>query len=183
MTQVEQAVDALLFQIDKSMRYHQRRRGFYDLGYRVLMLTIIVSGSLAAVYEWKQIGLGAVIAAISLVWSPAYKARSHEMLFRSFTDLSIEMQSKTWTASNYRKWKTKRVKIEGDEPPIYYALEADCENQVRRAWGRDQKLLRIAWWRRLTMSIWHHRPGVYPEYEPPNRTKPPTGNRLATRST
>lgn len=165
MTQSEQAVDALLFQIEKSMRYHQRRRGFYDLGYRVLMLTIIVSGSLAAVNEWKQIGLGAVIAAISLVWSPAYKARSHEMLFRRFADLSIEMQSKNGTASNYRKWKNKRIEIEADELPIYYALEADCDNQVRRALGRDRTLLKIAWWRRLTMSIWRHRPGVYPEYK------------------
>ena len=183
MTEVERDVDALLFQIEKSMRYHQRRRGFYDLGYRVLMFAIIVSGSLFAVFQLKSIGIGSVLAAISLVWGPANKARTHEFLFRRFTDLSVEMQSKSWTASNYRKWKSKRLAIEADEPPIYYALEADCDNQVRRAWGRDQKLVKIALWRWLTMSIWRHRPGVYPEYEPPNRVEPPSASKLATQAT
>ena len=64
--------------------------------------------------------------------------------FRRFTDLSITFKSRLKTAANYQKWDIDRKAIEVDELPIYYALETGCDKQVRRAWGRDKKLLAIA---------------------------------------
>ena len=63
------------FGVEKSMRYHQRRRAHYDWIHRVIMFFTVVSGS---VTFSNVIGLphifgavAALLAAIDLVWSPS----------------------------------------------------------------------------------------------------------------
>lgn len=82
------------------------------------------------------------------------------MLFRRFSDLAIEIRTRTHEAvpPALAEWTERRLSIESDEPPIFYALEADCDNQVRRAWGRDEKLVQIGKWARLTMNWLRHKP-------------------------
>ena len=159
-------IEALNFGVEKSMRYHQRRRGHYEWIHRSIMFLTVLSGSaaFAGVFEWPQYfgAAAALLAAIDLVWSPSHRARDHEMLFRRFSDLVIEIRTnRSRNDEDLAKLTERRLLIEKDELPVYWALEADCDNEVRRAWGKNDKLVFFDWWSRLTM-YWHrHSQAVY----------------------
>ncbi len=145
------------------MRYHQRRRGFYDFFHKAFMFLIVVAGSSATFSGLSGVFavIAAVLAAIDLVWGLSHRARDHEMLFRRFSDLAIKIRTEEQTEASYREWMGERVSIEKDEPPIYWALEADCDNEVRRARGKDTELARIGWWCRKTMYFIRHAEKVF----------------------
>ena len=160
--ELESKVDSLDFGVEKSKRYHQRRRGFYDSLHKIIMFLVIVSGSAAFAELSLNFAAGAVVlAAIDLVWSPALLARKHEMLFRDFSDLAIDIRAKTPNDRAYKALDKKRLVLEKDEPPVYKALEAHCDNEVRRAWGRDSELVEIGCWSWLTMYVLRHDKVVY----------------------
>ena len=75
----------------------------------------------------------------------------------------VQIQTGEQTRENYDRWVAERYEIENDEPPIFYALEADCDNQVRRAWGRKKKMVEIDWWSRRTMFLLRHTPRKFGE--------------------
>jgi len=75
----------------------------------------------------------------------------------------VRIRSGEWTQENHIIWEAERLKIEKDELPIFYALEADCDNQVRRAWGRTKKMVEIDWWSRFTMFVLKHSPRQFGE--------------------
>ena len=142
------------------MRYHQRRRGHYDFYFKGLLFLTILSGS-AAFAEFMDMSqyfgaMAAVFPAINLVWGLSHRARDHEILFRRFSELAISIRTEANTEESYAKWQRKRIEIEADEPPIYWALEADCDNEVRHAWGRDKEMVPIDWWYRVTMNWFRH---------------------------
>ena len=157
MTIDDLKTDQLNFAVEKSMRYHQRRRGFYDWVNRLSMFTVIICGSAAfgELFSVPQYFAAAttILAAINLVWAPSHRARDHEILFRRFSDLAIKIRTTPASEDACDGWVKERIEIETDEPPIFIALEADCDNEVRRAWGRTRKMIRIGWWSRLTMNL------------------------------
>ena len=169
--ELERNIYKLNFQIEKSMRYHQRRRGFYDFVHRAFMFLIIFFGSAAFIdqaghlREWVGV-LVASLAAIDLVWSLSHRARDHEVLFRSFSELAIQIRT-TEDADQkaYDSWVKRRIEIETDEPPIYYALEADCDNQVRRAWGKTNELVKIGWFKHKLLHLVRFSPKDFSEWE------------------
>ena len=160
-TDLERRVDSLIFQVDKSMRYHHRFRGFYDTANRIFMFAIIAAGGGAVLHkagDAPEIGgaIAALIAALNLVWVPSHKARDHHLLHGRFSDLMVRMRTDQRTEENYVLWDAERHRIEKDEPPIFHALEADCDNQVRHAWGRDERMVKIVWWKHWTMYLLRH---------------------------
>lgn len=163
--------DQLNFAVEKSMRYHQRRRGFYDWVNRLSMFTVVICGSAAfgKLFDIPQYFAAAttILAAINLVWAPSHRARDHEILFRRFSDLAIKIRTTPASEDAYDGWVKERIEIETDEPPIFIALEADCDNEVRRAWGRTREMIKIGWWSRLTMNLIRH---AERHYEPQRAT-------------
>ena len=156
-TTLEAIVGDLDFGVEKSMRYHQRRRGFYDFFHKTFMFLIVVAGSAAfSGLSGMFAAVAAVLASIDLVWGLSHRARDHEVLFRRFSDLAIRIRTEEQTEASYRVWMGERVSIEKDEPPIYWALEADCDNEVRRARSKDAELVKIGWWCRKTMYFIRH---------------------------
>ncbi len=157
---LEALTDKLDFAIEKSMRYHQRRRGFYDVINRFSMFAVVICGSaaFARLFDSAEFFAAAatVIAAINLVWAPSHRARDHEILFRRFSNLAVKVRTEPASASTYDEWVKERIEIETDEPPIYIALEADCDNEVRRAWGRTKNMVKIDVWSRLTMNLFRY---------------------------
>ena len=155
-------VDGLDFGVEKSKRYHQRRRGFYDTIHKILMFFIIVSGSAAfAELSLNFAAVATAIAALELVLTPALLARKHEMLFRDFSDLAIDIRAKKPNERAYRALHERRLVLEKDEPPVFHALEAHCDNEVRRAWERDKEIIEIGRWSWLTMYVLKHDKTVY----------------------
>lgn len=150
-------VDSLNFAVEESMRYHQRRRGFYERTHNFIMFLIVVCGSTAfSELAVITVPMVTVLATFDLVWKPSHRSRDHEILFRRFSDLAIAIRTTDSSKESYLKWIRDRLLIEADEPPVYYALEADCDNEVRHAWGRDKDVVHIGPWYRLTMNLLRH---------------------------
>ena len=162
------------YAVEKSMRYHQRRRGFYDLGHKAIMFFILILGSAAfsrilvvdlAGFGDYLVAVAVLLAALDLVWNPSHRARDHEMLFRRFGELAREIRTSEPNGELQKKWEARRIEIESDEPPIYWSLEADCDNEVRRAWGRNKTTIEIPLWYRLTRNFLRHETRHYKEVE------------------
>ena len=156
-------ISDLNFAVEKSMRYHQRRRAHYDFNFRILLFLTIISGS-AAFADMSNYfgGMAAIFTAINLVWGLSHRARDHEILFRRFSELAISIRTMPEeTKETYDKLIERRIDIEADEPPIYWASEADCYNEVCHAWGKDKELLDIGWWYRMTMDWCRHTKQFY----------------------
>ncbi|HMR33956.1 MAG TPA: hypothetical protein PKA13_21555 [Geminicoccaceae bacterium] len=145
-------LDGLRFAIEKSLRYHQRRRAHFERWHRLAMFCIILMGS-AAIVPWSPWFFGliaAALAALDLVYSPAVRACDHDRLYRCFAELAGSIASEAApTDAHLRAWAGQRIKIEADEPPVFWAVEADCYNEVARAWGRTKEPLnQLALWQR-----------------------------------
>jgi len=142
---LEDKIDNLDYSVEKSIRYHQRRRNFFDWVNRLSMFALIICGSATfAKYlgfvEYYAAAI-TIIAAFNLVWAPSHKSRDHEILFKRFSNLAVQIRTTQASEKAYGEWLKERINIETEEPPIYNALEADCDNEVRRAWGRDEKII------------------------------------------
>lgn len=143
--------DALSFSIEKSLRYHQRRRAHFERLNRGTMLGVILSGSAAFAQIQSQVaGLAAtVLGALDLVLGFSAQARDHQILHQRFTRLAQAVRSvPDGTPEQVAAWTRERLDIEADEPPVLWALEADCYNEVCRTLGREDAVVRIAFWRR-----------------------------------
>lgn len=152
----------LRFAVDKSLRYHQRRRGFYELIHRWISIGVILAGSAAIATDWpKSAGvLSVILGTLDFVFGYSHRARDHEALYRRFTDLSIKARSSSLDDSAITELENERDRIEADEPPIYWLLEADCDNETTIAWGLDQKngLVHLTNWQRGTMHFLRSNP-------------------------
>lgn len=150
-------VDELRFGIEKSMRYHRRRQAFYESCRRTLMLGVILGGS-AGIAQYAPIWAGlavTVLAALDLVWDIGVRAREHRFLHWRYAMLLAEIPAgMDAEAGAVERWRRQRLEIEAEEPPIYWALEADCYNEVCRALARDHGVLQIAHRKRLLMHLW-----------------------------
>ena len=157
---ISRQIDDLKFQVDKSIRYHHRIQGFYDTVNRLFLFVIIATGGGAvligkdeALVVPSAAVLSSVVAALLLVWAPANRARNHQWLHFKFSDLMIAIQTGEHTKENYLHWDADRRQIEKDEPAVFYALEADCDNQARRAWDRTDEMVKMRWWHRWFMYL------------------------------
>jgi len=142
-TSVENDQDALRFSIEKSLRYHQRRRAFFESVHRSLMFAVILLGSAGAsaifgASAWLAFA-AALAGAIDLVWSPGSRARDHIVLHQKFSALMMEItRAAAPDAAAVADLRARRIEIEMGEPPIYWALEKDCHNEVCYAFGREK---------------------------------------------
>jgi hypothetical protein len=159
MTNLSEAYDDLNFAVEKSVRYHQRRHAHYARLQKLIAFGIIVSGSAAFVQfsrhpEWFGL-VAAILGALDFVIGFSLRAREHAVLQKRFADLAGEIRSTaTPSEEQIRQWKRRRMDIETEEPPLHYALEAWCDNEVSRAWGWDRGsgLTPLSWWQRLMMN-------------------------------
>jgi hypothetical protein len=161
----------LKFAIEKSIRYHQRRQAHYEHLHRVVVFLIIASGSAAFTKVLAPDILGAIAAALGildLVAGFSLKARDHAVLQKRYTDILAEIK----TAPNpsdaqIAQWERRRIEIETEEPKMMYALEAWCDNEVRRAWNvLDQGVAHLGWRHRL-LKDWVSFSGTVFELERP----------------
>lgn len=139
---------ALEFYIERSCRYHSRREAWFDNLHRITMGISLLAGSSAfAAFSSSQISdkYGAIASAIvailtttNLVIGFSHKARDHQMMYRRFKQLAIDLlDQKISKDDDLTKIERKKLLIESDEPPIYRALDASCFNEVVRSISSD----------------------------------------------
>lgn len=167
---LDDAQYGLLFDVRRSVRYHDRRRGFFDRLHRVTnVLTILMAGSVlydlgkAGETAWWLVALSAlaaVLAALDMVVGYSAWATRHHDLKNRFCALEIDMLSGDVAPATWQGYAVRRLKIERDEPPVYRALDLLCRDELLIAEGvtrerAPKEFSTLSGWQRWTSQVWH----------------------------
>lgn len=140
----------LLFDVRRSVRYHNRRRAFYDRMNASNTALSLVFGSAAAASALGEQSLLAVAfglivtvgSSLDLVIGSAQKARLHYDLARRFIDLEKQLIANPEPEpAALLCMQQERLSIEADEPPVLRVLDCLCHNELVKAMGYDEKHL------------------------------------------
>ena len=154
----------LLFGVRRSIRYHHRRRLFFDRIHKLSTILSALSGSATIAAVLANAGpvitivfaaLVAVSSITDLVVGTAQAARLHDDLTRRFIDLEKSIiNSKDLTEEVISSLTARRLDIEADEPPPLKVLDSVCHNELLRAMGYDKDSeVEIKWYQRLTKQF------------------------------
>lgn len=156
-----EAQHSLLFGVRRSVRYHTRRRRFFDTLARFFTIFTVVGGIgtfttlLAKASEiWTLIygGATAVFSTIDLVVGCAEKARLHSDLARDFIKLEQELikVGDDLTEKQLADFTCKRLEIEQEEPTVLRILDILCHNELCSAMGYERsEHYKISWTQRF----------------------------------
>ncbi|WKN21516.1 hypothetical protein [Azotobacter vinelandii] len=159
----------MLFGVRRSIRYHQRRRAFFERLDQFSNMLSVIFGS-TAIYgvlgpDAKKFALIAsamvtATASINLVIGCSKKAREHSDLARRFIELEKRMIGKA-SVERLNEVTEARLNIEAEEPPILRVLDALCHNDQMRAMGyKREQLAKIGPLQTLFAQIFDWRPGA-----------------------
>lgn len=120
----------------------------------------VLFGSAAAVNLLTQGGvvitlsaalLVTLLSTVDLIVGTAAMARLHSDLRRRFLELEVTIRcaNEPIGKADIDSWTRERLKIETDEPPVYVALDVQCENEMARAHGSPPRA-RLPWWQSVT---------------------------------
>lgn len=140
----------VLFPVRKSIRYHHKRRRFFDGWHKAFTFLSLVGGSATVVTVLKSWGdpwapmvfglLVTLCSALDMVIGTAPSARLHHDLVRRFIELEKEIiLSKDQSQEAMECFQVKRLEIEADEPPPLMVLNTICHNEQLRAQGNPAK--------------------------------------------
>lgn len=160
----------LLFAVRRSIRYHDRRRSFFERMHRLTsVLTIILAGGVlfelagtGSPAKWLQVvGVFAgALAALDMVVGYSARATQHANLRRRFADLEMAMLTDGLDQEVWKRHQLERLAIERDEPPIYRALDLLCHNEMMQAEGFSREktpehFAAVSAWQRYTSHFLH----------------------------
>jgi hypothetical protein len=156
-TKLDEDFHALLFGVKKSVRYHTRRRQFFDrLGYIANFLIIITGGgTLYSVsnesHHFLTVVFGALVAvfsAIDLIIGCSNVARDHHDLARDFSELQRQMVAagENPTEAQFIAFTNRRLEIEDEEPPKLCVLDVLCHNELIESGGYGDNYKRPIGW-------------------------------------
>ena len=160
----------LLFDVRRSIRYHDRRRSFFEQLHQVTGgLTVLLAGSVlfdiarpgdSPLWLLALSAIAAVLAAWDRVVGYAVKAGVHLSLKKRFSALEMVIVAGSSPEESFDAHSLERLRIEQDEPPIYRALDLLCHNELLRAEGfregsADTHFSRINGFQRLTRHLFH----------------------------
>ena len=133
----------LLFDVRRSIKYHDVRRGFYEWWHKFTnVVTILMAGSVLfdiakdGSSAWWLTLLGvvaAVMAIFDMVVGYSARAAGHTLLRGEFCDLERQILVGDLSDATWKKHQIRRLDIEKDEPPIYKVLDGLCRNEILKA--------------------------------------------------
>ena len=165
----------LLFDVRRSVRYHDKREGFFLAVRNTTDFVVFILGSAAALIitqtifsDWPIWGkaivplTAAVCTGITLVLQVGAKALAHNSLKRRFIALEQKLIAchRNPTAERMDELQMERLSIETDEPPIKRVLDTICHNELIHAMGSDHRdpMLEVSVLQRLFSPFFDFRP-------------------------
>ena len=146
---LERAFHALLFEVSRSIRYHQYMERHYDRFHFLASAFSVIFGSAAVgtsianlptAFVVVPTALIAVFGALDIIMATPKKARLHADLRRAFKELRRDMVSLDRpTARQLSMFRQRRESIELEEPPHLRVLNAICWNEEAEAQDSDPK--------------------------------------------
>ena len=149
----------LLFDIRRSVRYHDHRRNHYLRIQEYFQFLQLVLGA-AAVVQYLGTGtnegglplillvapaLVAILSAILIAFRVAEMATKHSRLYERFIELEKEAGAVSDSNSDQvNRLRSKVLEIEIDEPSVFHAVNIMCHNEVARSQRcREDSIYRI----------------------------------------
>jgi hypothetical protein len=140
----------LLFGVRRSVRYHTRRRRFFDrLRKSITFLTVIAGMSTLAMLlselnpAWALLTAALVtfFGIIDLILNTAEGARLHADLSRRFIELEMDivLAGENLADQQLREFASRRLRIELEEPPMMRVLDCVCHNEIVQAMGHGKE--------------------------------------------
>lgn len=167
--ELEQRWNDLLFGVRRSVRYHNRRRRFFERYHTITTALSVLAGAATVVMVLQELGplapsitaaLVTVLATFDLVVGTTAKAREHAEFARRFIELEKEMLTSAPDEQRLKEFTAERLDIEADEPPPLHVLNVICHNELVRALGYGQEhLVPLKWYQRLLAHFFDIREG------------------------
>lgn len=158
---LKREADGIEFDVRKSIRYHSKRRAFFNAWHYISLVITALSGTAAfaslvsesdkTLALWLT-GIIAVITVLDLSIGFSRHSDAYNNLERKFADLLIKITLNDPSEANNKEWKTERLLIEKDEPPTLKVLEQVCYNEEALAQGTPEYICHIPW---LMMRLRH----------------------------
>lgn len=159
METLDERTYELLFDVRRSVRYHERRRRFFEIWNSITVGAAAVGGSSAVAtilsepnWAWLPIALaGAVSAlgAIDLVVGTAWRAGQHGDLSRQFIALEQKFaHGRNLKDKEREEMVRERLRIEASEPTILRLLDVMCYYEILVSLGDKSEHPKIPWFRR-----------------------------------
>ena len=165
MAQLDQRTYDLLFDIQRSIRYHMRRRRFYELPNTMSVVVAAVGGTVAATAFIVEVavawlpalisGVVGLVSTINLAIATGRNANDHGDLARQFIVLEAEFaHGQDLTDDKHEALTKEKLRIERSEPPILRLLDMMCYYEILRSFGDRRSYPPIPWWRRFLANCW-----------------------------
>ena len=159
MDQLDERTYDLLFAVQRSVRYHDRRRRFYEIWNSITIGTATVGGSSAVTAflsqpNWAWVpaifaGTVAVAGAIDLTVGTARCAGRHGDLARQFIALEMKFaHGRNLEDNEHEELVRERLHIEASEPTVLRLLDVMCHYDVLLSLGDKSRHPSIPWLRR-----------------------------------
>lgn len=146
---LSQDIHAMLFDVRRSTRYHNRRRLFFDHISKWSDAITAISGSGTIISILSNTGsqtattilaaITAIAAVINLVFDTKGNARVHHDFARQFILIEKELIKRNVTEVDLEKLTSQRLDLEAEEPPVLKVLDSRCHNELLKAMGYDKK--------------------------------------------
>ena len=171
----------LLFGVRRSVRYHDRRRRFYEVWNSATIAMGAIGGSAAVATVTAQLSPGwlpaiaaaavAVASAVDLAVGTARRANHHGDLARQFIGLEQRFaHGRSLDDAEHEELTRERLRIEATEPPVLHLLNALCHYELLRALGDGREPPAISW-PRAVLANWFSQP----DYAASLRREPAAG--------
>ena len=151
----------LLAGINRSARYHDRRRMFYENWNSVTAVlgAVGLTAGGIQVYDvshlWAYVlGVGALWCAIDGALGVAKKAVTHAGLAVRFVLLEkVFASGENLTKEQIEKIRKQRLELESSEPPLLYLLNELCQISYERSIGAETNEAKLPWWRKCLVYL------------------------------
>ena len=159
---VNEEKENLLWGVRRSIRYHDRRRRFFDLCHSLVMISgiMLATISFASVMNerideswlWVFSILSMCAFLLDLLFRFSYCAHYHTTLKHRFSEL--EKSIITSKQEDMAAFTAQRLEIEKDEPPIRRALDILCHNELAKSReDTNQDIYRVSFLQRITSQL------------------------------
>ena len=142
MEEVRTLYTDVLFDVRLSIRYHERRQGFFGgLLNATLFASLTLNSAAAGILLsrtpeiWATVAMliVATMSAACLAYGARDKAARHDDLRRRFITLESEIRRRDHTDEVAEWGELERLAIEADEPPTLSTIYALCHNEESKA--------------------------------------------------
>ena len=162
MNNLDERTYDLLFAVRRSVRYHDRRRRFYEIWNTITVAGAAIGGSAAVttvladstVASALTAAAVALLSATDLAVGTTRCANRHGDFARQFISLEREFaHGRDLDDDEYPELVRRRLEIEASEPTTLRLLDAMCHFEILRSLGDAKPHPRVPWWRRVAAQF------------------------------